>query len=241
VANTNAAPVGAQSVRLTLSVDGGQTFPYVLAESTPNDGAATVTVPNTSTDAARVRVEAVGNIFFDVSDANFRITPDAAALLNHALASAGATAAASSVYPTWDFNAMSAIDGDRTGVNWGAGGGWNDATRAAYPDWLEVNLGSPRRLNMIRVYTLQDNYQSGQEPMATTAATAEGLIDFDVQYWNGSGWVTVPGGEVRANALALRSLAFNELTTAKVRVLVHNARNNFSRIVEVEALGPSGP
>ncbi|HEV3469350.1 MAG TPA: zinc-dependent metalloprotease family protein [Pyrinomonadaceae bacterium] len=241
VANTNVAPVSAQQVKITLSVDGGQTFPYVLAESTPNDGSEAVSVPNTSTDAARVKVEAVGNIFFDISDADFRITPDVASLANHALASGGAMALASSVYPSWNFNPMSAIDGDRTGVNWGAGGGWNDGTRAAYPDWLEVGFASPRKLNMIRVYTLQDGHTSGAEPTAQTTASESGIIDFDVQTWSGSAWVTVPGGQVRGNSLAVRTLAFNELTTQKVRVLVLNSRLNYSRIVEVEALGPAGP
>lgn len=76
VAGTNAAPVGTANVRLTLSVDGGASFPVVLSASTPNSGSASVTVPaNTAaTNRARVRIEAVGNIFFDVSDADFSIT-----------------------------------------------------------------------------------------------------------------------------------------------------------------------
>ncbi|HEV3467765.1 MAG TPA: zinc-dependent metalloprotease family protein [Pyrinomonadaceae bacterium] len=233
VANTNLAPVSAANVKITLSVDGGQTFPYVLAESTPNDGSEAVTVPNVGTDAARVRVEAVGNIFFDISDADFQITADPC-LVNHAL---GATATASSVYPNWDFNPMSAIDGDRTGVNWGSGGGWNDGTRATYPDWLEVSFGGARAVNQVRVYTLQDGYAGGAEPTAATTASENGIIDFDIQAWDGTSWVTVPGGEIRGNALALRAVIFPEVTTTKVRVLVLNSRLNYSRIVEVEAIG----
>ncbi|MFN9738679.1 MAG: reprolysin-like metallopeptidase [Pseudomonadota bacterium] len=76
VAGTSAAPVNTANVRLTLSVDGGATFPVVLSASTPNSGSASLTVPaNTAaTNRARVRIEAVGNIFFDVSDADFAIT-----------------------------------------------------------------------------------------------------------------------------------------------------------------------
>jgi hypothetical protein len=74
VANTTAAPVNAANVKISLSTDGGTTFPTVLAASTANNGSATVTVPNVSTSTARVKVEAVGNIFFDISDANFTIT-----------------------------------------------------------------------------------------------------------------------------------------------------------------------
>ena len=70
-ANTDVAPVSTANVKITLSADGGHTYPYVLAESTPNDGSQAVTVPKVATSEARVKVEAVGNVFFDVSDADF--------------------------------------------------------------------------------------------------------------------------------------------------------------------------
>jgi hypothetical protein len=73
VANTAAAPVGAANVKISLSTDGGQTFPHVLTASTPNNGSKLVTLPAVSTTAARIKVEAVGNVFFDVSNANFTI------------------------------------------------------------------------------------------------------------------------------------------------------------------------
>ena len=73
VANTNLAPIGTSNVRILLSSDGGNTFPVVLAASTPNDGAATVTLPSIQTSTARIKIEAVGNIYFDISDTNFGI------------------------------------------------------------------------------------------------------------------------------------------------------------------------
>jgi hypothetical protein len=79
VANTSSAPINCTSVRVLLSVDGGSSFPFTLASGIPNTGAASVNVPNMPTSAARVKVEAGGNIFFNISPANFTITPSAAA------------------------------------------------------------------------------------------------------------------------------------------------------------------
>jgi hypothetical protein len=72
-ANTNLPPVGAEMVNIRLSVDGGNTFPTVLKANTPNDGSESVVIPRLGTSSARIMVEAAGNIFFDISDANFTI------------------------------------------------------------------------------------------------------------------------------------------------------------------------
>jgi hypothetical protein len=76
VANTAGAPINCANVRVLLSIDGGNSFPFTLASGTPNSGTATITVPNTPTSAARVKVEGIGNIFFSISLPNFTITPN---------------------------------------------------------------------------------------------------------------------------------------------------------------------
>ncbi len=79
VANTNIAPVSAQFVNILLSTDGGQTFPVTILANTPNDGTQSITVPNNPTTQARIKIEPVGNIFFDISNVNFTITAPTAA------------------------------------------------------------------------------------------------------------------------------------------------------------------
>lgn len=74
VANTSASPISCGNVKISLSTDGGNTFPTVLSASTPNDGSESLLIPNTSTTTGRIKVEAVGNVFFDISDSNFTIT-----------------------------------------------------------------------------------------------------------------------------------------------------------------------
>jgi hypothetical protein len=81
VAGSNAAPINTANVRILLSTDNGVTFPTVLANSVPNTGSATVTLPNIATSQARIRVEAVGNIFFAMSRFPFSITSGGAPTL----------------------------------------------------------------------------------------------------------------------------------------------------------------
>lgn len=73
VANTNIAPVNCSLVKLSLSTDGGSTFPIVLSSGTANDGSHSITVPTVVTAQGRIKVEALGNIFFDISDINLSI------------------------------------------------------------------------------------------------------------------------------------------------------------------------
>ncbi len=79
VAGTTANGINAANVKISLSTDGGQTFPTTILASTPNDGSQSLTIPNIPTQQARIKVEGVNNIFFDVSNANFTILAPTAA------------------------------------------------------------------------------------------------------------------------------------------------------------------
>jgi len=75
--------------------------------------------------------------------------------------------------------------------------------------------------------------------------TLYGITSFEVQYWDGANWVTVPGGNIVGNNNVWRKIVFNPITTTKIRVLVndsidHTVDHSFSRIIEVEAYTSGG-
>lgn len=73
VANTNIAPVNCANVTIFLSTDEGETFPYVLAENIENNGTTTIDVPNITTSKGRIKVQSVGNIFYDINNSPIQI------------------------------------------------------------------------------------------------------------------------------------------------------------------------
>lgn len=75
VASTDNETINCKKVKILLSTDSGQTFPLVLADSTLNDGTETVILPNslTPTNKARIKVQALRNIFFDINNANISL------------------------------------------------------------------------------------------------------------------------------------------------------------------------
>ncbi|MDA0162151.1 M12 family metallo-peptidase [Solirubrobacter ginsenosidimutans] len=67
VASTDITPINVANVKISLISDQGET---VIANSVPNTGSYTGVWPNVAGTHARIKVAAVGNIFFDVSDAD---------------------------------------------------------------------------------------------------------------------------------------------------------------------------
>jgi hypothetical protein len=88
---TEGAPIFATQVRITLSTNGGLSFPIVLAASTPNDGEEIVVLPQIKAADARLKIEPTNNIFFDINDAPLTIatSPTGAPKLELTRAEAG--------------------------------------------------------------------------------------------------------------------------------------------------------
>ena len=74
VANTNLAPVNCRKVRISLLISGNETNPIVLVGQTLNNGSRAIVVPRrVPLGNARVKVEALGNVFFNISEGDLQI------------------------------------------------------------------------------------------------------------------------------------------------------------------------
>jgi hypothetical protein len=111
VAGTDLPPISTAAVKISLSTDGGYTYPHVLAASTANDGSETVTLPQVVAEKARIKVEAIDNVYFDISAVDFSIVDTTAPVVTvpsnitvNAVSPAGAPVSFSA-------SALDAIDG----------------------------------------------------------------------------------------------------------------------------------
>lgn len=80
---TDVAPINCTNVNIYISTNNGTTFTLVAA-NTANDGNELITLPTVATTVSqcRVKVESVGNVFFDINDRSFTISTDPTAGIN---------------------------------------------------------------------------------------------------------------------------------------------------------------
>lgn len=71
--DTDKAPINCKKVNIKLSIDGGLTFPIVLKDNIDNDGTEDIIIPNNATTQARILIEAVDNIFYNINNTDFTI------------------------------------------------------------------------------------------------------------------------------------------------------------------------
>ena len=152
--------------------------------------------------------------------------------MNYARSSNGGVASASSQLGP----ASAANDGSRV---WAIGSAWKDNDPGVFPDTLQVDFNGTKVIDEISIFAVRDDYNNTTPPDLTTTTTQYSLIDFVVQYWNGSAWVNVPGGNITGNNKAWVKLLFSPISTNAVRVVVSNASevDDYTRIVELEAWG----
>ena len=241
ITDSNGAPVG--GVRLTITgapvTNSGNLSDGTYSLMRLSTGGNYTITPSLQGYTFEPASLAFKNLTTKQVNANFTATKGAAGD-SATLDSSGATVTASSTFDV-DYRADGAINGSTHG-DWGTGsGGWQDGTLNTFPDWIEVNFGASKAIDWINIYTLQDNFQNSTEPMPTETFTLYGIVDFDVQYWNGSAWVTVPGGEVNGNNKVWRKFSFPTVITSKIRVNVRNALGGYSRITEIEAFHVNKP
>ena len=67
------------NIKISLSFDGGNNFPYTLSASTANNGTANVTIPANipNSTTCRIRIASTNSVtaeFLDISDVNFSVT-----------------------------------------------------------------------------------------------------------------------------------------------------------------------
>jgi hypothetical protein len=167
---------------------------------------------------------------------------------NVASAGGGATVTARNytqdgVIPGAHFQPSYAVDGQRymhlTSTD--ADGFWRD--EHGLPSWLEVDFDGWKTIDEIDIFTAEDypDYRTQADPSPAQTFTQYGVTAFDVQYWTGTAWQTVPGGSVTGNNLVWRRFIFPAVTTGKIRVVVNAAVDGVARIVEVEAWGRDAP
>ncbi|MEU9831890.1 discoidin domain-containing protein [Streptosporangium sp. NPDC048047] len=111
---------------------------------------------------------------------------------------------------------------------WGAGGSANSQ------DWYEVNFGAARTVDEVRLY-FKDSRPAGATYRAPSA--------YDVQYHDGTSWVSVPGqakstAAPRANYNLVR---FPAVSARRLRMLATNAPGARTGLTEIKVHNRGGP
>lgn len=237
VNNTTAAPVSCANVKISISTDGGNTFSTLVA-STANDGSEVVTIPNTPSTTARVKVEAVGNIFFDISNTNFTISGAAACGDPTGLAASAITNTTATV--SW--NAVASALSYDVDYKAASSGTWINAATATTS--LSVNLaslsqgtlydwrvkatcsgGSGNYVQSQFTTTAPCNAPSGLTSSAITSSSAtvswsavSGAVSYDVDYkLNSSGTWTNAATGTASTSVNLSGLTASSLYDWRVR------------------------
>ncbi|GAA1592304.1 MULTISPECIES: hypothetical protein [Kribbella] len=137
----------------------------------------------------------------------------------------GEQATASSTHG--NFTLCGAVDGDKDSEHWDTLTGWNDGTRAVFPDTYDVALSAAATVSRVELYTLDS---------AKYPARTNGLRDWDVQVKVDGTWQTA--AQVRGNTAGHVTSEFTPVRAEAVRILCLDGNDHtYSRIVELEVYG----
>ena len=193
VNGTNAGSVNCTAVNILLSTDGGLSFPTVLASATPNDGAEVITVPSLPGTTNRIKVEAAGNIFFDISNTNFTIGSPAPCA-----DATGLTAPVATITQTTATVSWTAVSG---AISYDAG--YKAASSSTWINAATATTNTSLNLSGLAAGTVYDwrvkvncsagtgNYVQSQFTTTSATATCPGIYDIST---NGTtaGAATIP-------------------------------------------------
>ncbi|WP_181438811.1 hypothetical protein [Paenibacillus sambharensis] len=132
---------------------------------------------------------------------------------NHAI---GAAVSADSTFPGYSVARIN--DGDRN-TALGQSYSWANNQGAPLPQHVYMNFGANKTISKVDLYTSQGYV----------------MANYDIQYWNGSSWVTV--ATVTGNTSTYRSHSFNAVSTSQIRVVCRRGpshQTNYVRINELE-------
>lgn len=200
VNGTAGAPVNCSNVKILFSKDGGQTFPYILVASTANDGTETLIVPNYVTTTGRIKIEAIGNIFFDINNANITIsntsgciaTGTSIAPTTDVSAYAGASALALLLSPQYTTEYNSPITGSLLSGDLQSTFAAPEATSGACANWGPST-------SLYDIYPFQVN-TAGTYTFSATSGGFEVLNLYQTSFTSGSACTNLLGSSRKYNA-----------------------------------------
>jgi len=260
VANTTAAPVSCANVKISISTDGGNTFTTLVA-STPNDGTEAVTIPNTPSTTARVKIEAVGNIFFDISNTNFTITSGSgcgspAGLASSGITTTGATVSWTAVSGATSYDVDYKISTNTTWTNAATGTtatsvALSGLTSGTLYDWrVRANCAGGSSAYTQAQFTTTSvvtcNAPTGLASSAVTASGAtvswtavSGAVSYTVDYkTNASATWTTAAAATTSTSVALSGLAASTLYDWRVRTNCSGGSSAFTQAQFTTAAAP---
>jgi hypothetical protein len=110
---------------------------------------------------------------------------------------------------------------------------WGAAGSANAQDWYEVNLGSAKTVNEVRLYFKDSRPASG---------TYRAPSSYQIQYYNGSAWVNVDA-QVKTPATPqgnYNNVRFTAVDTQRIRVLMTHAGGSKAGLTEMQVYNRGG-